>query len=346
MLKRFRYFGKKLGILLLCYPLSAYALSFKSDELPLSHKDEREFLALVNQTGGYITQSFHQQFWEIMKAKYDEQQRDKIVRELQYSIDVLREFQTKTWESARESYFLKRKEKVKEYDELKNKMLLLQSQYYSPQFIIDNAEKIISASASRTALDLGNGKFYITPEFIQENMTGIHGGYERLRLLMTPVWQEDYKEYVLPNLNVSLLSLYSPDEYHENITNRNEKIDIHIAQLNVNADSAYEIGSVDYQREEQKFVDFTPEEQEIYIQEFVKRQLASYGIVDPSLSKGEWRGYKFAKSITTFDNRNIIIMSLIVKGKAFYIKYISGANLTTACADFNDFTKRVQILDF
>lgn len=345
----FLFRRKALLALFLCFPLGLNALTDVPNQMSTqvhpAARDEVEYLAIVNQTGGYITQSFHQQFWEIMKAKYDETQRDKIVREIQYSIDILKEFQIKTWESAKESFFLKKVEKVKEYDELKSKLLQLQSQYYTPRFIAENAEKIIEAAANRLALDLGTGKYYITPEFIQENMIGINGSYERLRLLMTPTWQEDYKEFTLPKINISLLSLYAPDEYHEVITNRDEKIDIHLAQLRVNADSVYEIASIDYQKGDKKFTDFTQEEKEIYVQEFLKGQLASQGINDPSLSKGSWRGYEYAKGVAVNDKRNLIIMSLIVNNKAFYIKYITTSTLSSAGSDFNEFTKRIQLLD-
>ncbi len=308
-------------------------------------KDETEYFATVNETGGYINQQLHHEFWELMKQKYDEQQRNKIVSDIQNTLDVLKEFQAQTWKTAKESYFSKKVEKDKEYFSLKERLEKHQSQYFTPSTIVENSEKIINASATRSALDLGAGKFYITPELIEENMIGIKGSYERLKMLLTPTWKDDYKEYSLPKINVSLLSLYSPDEYHELIQHGDESIDIHIAQICVDKNAIYEIGSVDYQQGDKKFVNFTPEEREIYIQEFVREQFASYKIAEPLLSKGSWRGYEFSKGIASLDNYNIVIMSLFVDTKAFYIKYITNGNLSVAGADFNDFTKRIQILE-
>lgn len=308
-------------------------------------KDEFEFFAQVNETGGYITQTMHQEFWDMMKGKYDEEQRTKIVRDVQNSLDVLKEFQALTWESAKESYFSQKSIKINHYEELKETLLKLESPYFSPQVILENAEKIISASALRSPLDLGAGKIYITPELIEENMIGIKGCYERLKILLSPQWKEEYQEYVLPKINVSILSFYAPDEYHEIISHNDEKIDIHIAQLATNKNLIFEIGAIDYQKGDKKFTDFTPEEKEIYIQEFVKEQFSGYRVASPLMSKGAWRGHDFAKGVASLEQNSIIIMSLIVNDKAFYIKYVADTNLALTGADFNDFTKRIQILE-
>src|SRR5690348_4685018 len=60
-------------------------------------KDETQFFATVNETGGYINQQLHHEFWELMKQKYDEEQRSKIVNDIQNTLDVLKEFQAQTW---------------------------------------------------------------------------------------------------------------------------------------------------------------------------------------------------------------------------------------------------------
>ncbi len=332
----------------LCYGflfLSAMWLSPIRAQEPATSNDETTFFAAVNETGGYINQALHQDFWTLMQKKYTQEQRDKIIHDIQSTLEILKEFQALTWKSAKESYFAKSVIKDSEYQPLKEKLEKHQSQYFSPQVIIDNSEKIIAASSTRSALDLGAGKFYITPELIDENLIGIKGSYDRLKLLLLPVWKEEYKEYTLPLINVSLLSLYSPDEYHEVIQHGDEQIDIHIAQLSVDKNVLYELGSVDYQKGDKKFIDFTPEERQIYIQEFVKDQFANYNITEPMLSKGNWRGYEYAKGMASLDNYNIVIMSLFVDSKAFYIKYVTNTNLSVAGAEFNDFTKRIQVLE-
>ncbi|MGD9591718.1 MAG: hypothetical protein AB7V32_04265, partial [Candidatus Berkiella sp.] len=299
----------------------------------------------VNETGGYINQSLHDEFWALLQKKYSEQQRSKIIQDIQSTLEILKEFQALTWKSAKESYFAKSIIKDSEYQPLKEKLEKHQSQYFSPSIIIDNSEKIIQAASTREAIDLGAGKFYITPELIEENLIGIKGSYDRLKLLLLPNWKEEYKEYPLPLINVSLLSLYSPDEYHEMIEHGDEKIDIHIAQLSVDKNTLYELGSVDYQKGDKKFIDFSAQERQIYIEEFVKDQFANYKISQPVLSKGVWRGYEFAKGVASFDTFNIVIMSLFADSKAFYIKFITNANLSQTGSEFNEFTKRVQILE-
>ena len=303
-------------------PQETQAKVQQGEKAPTTVPDETEFFATVNETGGYITKELHYAFWERMKQKYDEEQRKKIVDDIQNTLNVLKDFFT-----------------------LKDKLEKHKSQYFSPQVIIENSEKIITASATRSSLDLGAGKFYITPELIEENLIGIKGSYERLKILLTPEWKEEYREYLLPKINVSLLSLYAPDEYHELIQHTDEKIDIDIAQLCVDKNAIYELGAVDYQKADKKFVNFTPEEKEIYIQEFVKEQFAGYKINEPLLSKGSWRGYEYAKGIASLDNYNIVIMSMFVADKAFYIKFVTNQNLSSAGTDFNEFTKRIQILE-
>ncbi|MBS0286968.1 MAG: hypothetical protein JSR17_06715 [Proteobacteria bacterium] len=308
-------------------------------------QDETEFFAIVNETGGYITATLHHDFWRLMQQKYNQDQQNQIVRDIQATLEVLKEFQALTWKSAKDSYFAKSIVKDSEYQHVKEKLEKQHSQYFSPQIIIENSEKIIAASSAHSALDLGAGKFYITPELIEENLIGIKGSYDRLKLLLMPTWKEEYKEYTLPLVNVSLLSLYAPDEYHEVIQHGDEQIDIHIAQLCVDKNAIYELGSVDYQKGDKRFVNFSPEERQIYIQEFVREQFAGYKIAEPLLSKGSWRGYEYVKGIASLDNYNIVIMSLFADSKAFYIKYVTNTNLSLAGAEFNDFTKRIQVLE-
>jgi len=309
-----------------------------------AQSDEADYFSIVNETGGYLTPSLYREFWEIMQTKYNEEQKSKIIEEFHNALHVLKEFQAQTWHCAKESYFTKKEARTNDYEALKTRLEKQNTQYFSPRVLIDNAEKIIQAAAARSPLDLGAGKFYITPELIEENFVGIKGSYERLKILFTPDWKEDYKEYVLPNVDVSLLSFYAPDEYHEEITNLDEKIDMHIAQLCVDKKSIYEIGSVDYQKGNKKFIDFSQPEKEIYIQEFVKEKLSSYK-ASPLLSKGQWRGYEYSKGIASVGEYNIVMMSLFVNNRALYIKYITNSNLSSALADFNDFTKRLQVLE-
>lgn len=340
-----RIFASFLVFATLTGELHAQAVSVPPIQGTATLRDETEFFAFVNETGGYITKSMHDEFWAILHAKYDDQQRIKIVADVHSALDIIRDFQYQTWESAKASYFGKMVQKSSDYERLKAQLEKQHSPYFTPQAVIENAEKIIEAASNRFPLDLGAGKFYITPELIQENMIGIKGSYERLKLLLTPEWKDEYKEYVLPKEQVSLLSLYSPDEYHESIVHTDEKIDIHIAQLSTDKSSLYEIGAVDYQKGDKKFASFLPEEKEIYIQEFVKEQFAGYKVSEPMLSRGVWRGYSFSKGVASLGEYNVIVMSFFVDDKALYIKFVSDKNLSLASADFNDFTKRIQILE-
>lgn len=339
-----------LAVFLLLSTMSVGTLTAKIQDVPPSPvptalRDETEFFTFVNETGGYITKSMHDEFWAILQEKYDEQQRINIVADVHSALDIIRDFQYQTWESAKASYFAKMAQKSPDYERLKAQLQKQHSPYFTPQAVIENADKIIEAAANRFPLDLGAGKFYITPELIQENMIGIKGSYERLKLLLTPEWKDEYKEYLLPKEMISLLSLYSPDEYHETITHTDERIDIHIAQLSTDKSSLYEIGAVDYQKGDKKFASFLPEEKEIYIQEFVKEQFVGYKVAEPMLSRGMWRGYSFAKGVASLGELNVIVMSFFVDDKALYFKFVSDKNLSLASADFNDFTKRIQILE-
>lgn len=308
-------------------------------------QDEAAFFSEVNETGGYVTQKLHQEFWELMQSKYDEATRADIAVKTIETLQVLKDFQHATWDSAKASYFAQTVQKTADYDELKNRLHGQGSHYFSPEAIIEHSNKIIMAAASRNALDLGGGKFYITPELIEENLIGIQGSFERLKMLMTPVWKNEYKEYPLSKLNISILSFYSPDQYHEVVAHNDESIDIHIAQLHTDKDTTYELGSVDYKKGDKQFTDLTNEEKEIYIREFISGQFLSYRIENPILSKGMWRGYHFVKGAASVDDFNVVIMSMMVNNKAFYIKLVTKMHIPLANADFNDFTKRIQILE-
>jgi hypothetical protein len=310
--------------------------------LPL---DESEFFTIVNETGGYINKEVHQNFWLTMQQKYSDEQRRQIVGDIQNTLDILKAFQARTWQSAKDSYHNKRVTSDTEFELLKSKLKQHPSFYFSPQIIIDNSDKIIAASATRSAVDLGAGKFYITPELIDENLMGIKGSYERMKMLLAPEWKDEFKEYTFPYIQVSLLSLYPPDEYHEVITHGDEKIDIHIAQLCVDKNAIYELGAVDYQKGDKQFIHFTASEKDLYLQEFVKEQFAGYKIPTPMISKGTWRGFEYAKGIGAIENYNVVIMSLFVNSKAFYVKYVTNSNLAGAGSDFNEFLKRIQLVE-
>ncbi len=318
---------------------------FANAENNLPEQDEAAFFSEVNETGGYVTPKLHQDFWDLMRIKYDEKTREEIALKTIETLEVLKDFQRSTWESAKASYFGQKIEKTLDYEDLKKRLNGQGSHYFSPEAIIEHSGKIILAASSRNALDLGGGKFYITPELIEENLIGIQGSFERLKMLMTPIWTGEFKEYQLPRLNVSILALYSPDQYHEVITHNDESIDIHIAQLHTDKNSTYEIGSVDYTKGEKHFNDFSLEEKEIYIREFINDQFLSYRIESPIISKGMWRGYHFVKGVASVDDFNVIIMSMMVENKAFYIKLVTKMHIPLANADFNDFTKRLQILE-
>lgn len=329
--------------ILLLFPVFAYSAEGVANE-PIV-EDERVYFAEVNETGGYVTQKLHEAFWNLMRLKYDEKTCEEMAIKTIETLEILKNFQQLTWESAKQSYFSKTIEKTKDYEQLKNRLNAQGSNYFSPQSMIEHSSKIILAAATRNPLDLGNGKFYITPELIEENLIGIQGSFERLKLLMTPSWENAYKEYILPKLNISLLSLYSPDQYHEVISHNDESINIYIAQLNTDKDTTYEIGSVDYKKGERVFNDFSAEEKAIYIQEFIRDQFLSYRIESPTLNTGSWRGHHFVKGSASVDDFNVMIMSMMVQNKAFYIKLVTKMHIPLANTDFNDFIKRIQILE-
>lgn len=327
----------------LLFPFLVYSAEATAIE-PIM-EDERAYFAEVNETGGYVTQKLHEGFWNLMRLKYDEKTCEELAIKTIETLEVLKNFQQVTWESARLSYFNKMIEKTNDYEELKDRLNAQGSNYFSPQSIIEHSSKIILAAATRNPLDLGNGKFYITPELIEENLIGIQGSFERLKMLMTPLWKNEYKEYILPKLSVSLLSLYAPDQYHEMISHNDESINIYIAQLNTDKDTTYEIGSVDYKKGDRVFNDFSAEEKMIYIQEFIREQFLGYRIESPTLNTGTWRGYHFVKGAASVDNFNVMIMSMMVQNKAFYIKLVTKMHIPLANTDFNDFIKRIQILE-
>jgi hypothetical protein len=338
---RFMVFRPLLVLLALMMPICVIAAEGTESAL----QEEGAYFAEVNETGGYVTQKLHDDFWQLMHGKYDEAACVEISAKTLETLALLKEFQQGTWESAKLSYFSQTLEKTKDYEDLKKRLSNQGSHYFSNQAIIEHSSKIILAAASRQALDLGNGKFYITPELIEENLIGIQGAFERLKLLMTPDWQNEYKEYILSKINATLLALYAPDQYHEAITHNDESIDIHIAQLNTDKDTTYELGSVDYHKGERRFTDFTPEEKEIYIQEFIKDQFLSYRIESPVLNTGTWRGYQFVKGSASVDDFNVVMMCMMVNQRAFYIKLVTKMHIPLANDDFNEFIKRIQILD-
>lgn len=334
---------KFINVLLTLSSLLFWQISGAVENAKAPATDETDFFAIVNETGGYISHKLHQQFWEMLKAKYSEEKREKFVLDIQSVLGLLKEFQEATWQSAKQSYYAKKQDKSQGYQTLKDQLLKQQTQYFSPQVIVANAEKIITSSAERSPLDLGAGNFYITPELIEENLIGIKGSYERLKLLLSPTWKEEYKEYTLPKMALSILSLYPPDEYQEFFSHNDETVNIHVSQLCVDKNSIYEMGAVDYQKGDKKFSHFSPEERTIYMQEFVKEQFAGYKINDPLLSKGTWRGFEYVKGMGSIENYHIVILNLFPNDKALYIKYVTEGDLTLANSNFNDFMKRIQI---
>lgn len=328
-----------LGIVL----LGLWGTGCAQEGAEVSLRDEAAFFAEVNETGGYVTEKLHQAFWEFMRGQYDDNTRDMMVTNTLETLGILKDFQKATWESAKLSYFSQQLEKTGDYETLMGRLGSRGSHYFSPRVIITQADQIIAAAASRQALDLGGGKFYVTPELIEENLLGIQGAFERLMLLMTPQWAPEYKEYKLPMLKISLLAWYAPDQYHETVVHHDESIDLDIAQLNTDKNTTYEIGSVNYKKGDRHFCDFSMQEKEIYIQEFVRGQFLRYRIEAPILSQGTWRGYSFVKGAGSVSDFNVVLMGMIIQDKAFYVKLVTMEPLPFANEDFSEFMKRIQV---
>lgn len=306
---------------------------------------EADFFSTVNETGGYINQDLHHAFWALIAQKYSPEQQAQMVIDIHQALEVLKAYQTQIWESAKLSYFSKQFRLTLEYTPIKARLLQLQSPYFSPQTLVSNGEKIIEAAANRQALDLGAGNYYITPELIEENLIGMRGSYERLKLLMTPDWRQEYREYPLPKLAVTLLNLYAPDEYEESITQDEEKLVLHTAQFSSEPFSLYEVGSLEYQKGQKRFEHFTHQEREAYLQAFVDEQFAGYKVTSPQMSKGLWRGHAYAKGVSAFDDYHVILMCFFMGDKVLYLKHVTDADLANATSHFNDFTKRLQLME-
>lgn len=306
---------------------------------------EVDYLGTVSQTGGYINQSLHQAFWEQLEKHYTPEQRSELVADLQGSLNLIKAFQMALWESAKISYFGKEIRVTTAFTPLKAQLLNINSPYLSPKTLVKHAEMIIQAASNRQAIDLGAGPFYVTPELIEEHLVGLSGGYERLRLLMDPQWQGTWKEYCLPKIGVRLLSYYAPDEYENNIMEEDEKLSLQTAELSIDSQKQYEVGAINYQKENKRFNHFTQAEKDSYLEALVEEQLAAYKIMTPQISKGLWRGHPFVKGIGTHHNQYVIFMCFFAHDKAIYVKHVSDADLSHANTTFNEFTKRIQIQD-
>lgn len=77
----------------------------------------------------------------------------------------------------------------------------------------------------------------------------------------------------------------------------------------------------------------------------MNEQFAGYKVTTPHMSKGLWRGHAFAKGIAAYQNFHVIVMCFFVGDKAIYLKQVTDADLSHASTAFNDFTKRIQIME-
>jgi len=188
------------------------SLASTEEARPALSARQLEIMRTVRSVDGYVNQDLHDEFWRLMpSALRNSSAADQILQDLLKEVQESREdFQKQTWLSAKESLRARRVIKTKAYLDAKDSVLAASA---NPGYQIKirdsvaSAERLLSAAASGTPLDLPGGRTYITSDVIERVLTGIHASEFRFSKLISRSWDDRRTEFKYPEAHISLLAL-------------------------------------------------------------------------------------------------------------------------------------------
>lgn len=205
------------------YRMIAIALAFvgllpgalKAQEFTQRQQEIFQATAAVD---GYLTESNHKEFWDIVKASpsyYPGVEQDLLAVLGPLVLDGLA-FQKETWASIEQSYaasnvvktdgFLAARRKLEEQSDPSMRAAVLSG--------LLKADAIIEAAAERKAYSSGDINLFITPELIEKVKTGLDASFFRVKLLTDPTWSSKPLEWQLKEARMRVISA-SPFTYQQ-----------------------------------------------------------------------------------------------------------------------------------
>lgn len=244
-------------------------------------------MQMVMSADGLITKELHSEFWSHFprEIRNDPKFRDYIVTFLKKHSLLTVRFQRETWTSMKLSIKARRVVKTTNYESVKIAILnasTLASYKRRVKISIKNAENMIKAAATGDAMNTARGKFYVTPEVVEQVLGGIEGSMARALILFNPVWQEKQQEFTYPEVHVSILSPTPFAKQRKTITANNRTMKTTILSKIQNANHAV---NVMYTQMEFNFAD-----PKGALTRMVKRTLSSMGVTSYIVSLTEFRG--------------------------------------------------------
>lgn len=187
---------------------------------------QTEIMQTALSVDGYITQKLHSEFWSQAPSQIrnDSKSRAAFLKMMEGPTAGAFVFQRETWGSIKESLSAKRVVKTQGYEAAKNAVLSSSSlpEFQEPmRRSIASAESMIRSAAEGKAVQSPRGTFYITPEMVDQVMSGLDASVRRARILMNPEWKAEANEVIYRPAHVSIISVVPFAMEYQNIRTEN-----------------------------------------------------------------------------------------------------------------------------
>lgn len=167
-------------------------------------------MAIVRASDGYIDQSLHDEFWDLMPSGFEDEIGREIARMLTGDVAQHRHnFIEESWLSARASLEAGRLVRSPGYLAAREAVLNASSNPGYQATIaesVENGDMLIEAAATGRPLQTRSGPMYVNLDLVEEVVASIEASEERVRRLIRPEWDEGLREYRYPDVHVAILA--------------------------------------------------------------------------------------------------------------------------------------------
>jgi hypothetical protein len=172
---------------------------------------QSEILRATLAADGYLTEDMHRDFWAVMPEALvsDAMSKQNWQRIMGTWGGDATQFQRETWKSVKLTLNSRRVTKTPEFDAARKAIIESTVYRMAPaQFdaSLRNADLLLQSAAVGGPFTTSKGQVYITPELVDETLSGLDAAYCRLQQLVQPRWNPHTEERTYPAAHVRILS--------------------------------------------------------------------------------------------------------------------------------------------
>jgi len=306
-----------------------------------------KIIQIVLNPDGYISKELHSEFWSLMpvELRTDRRAVDAMVYSIEKNFVYMMQLTREGWASMGASIEAGQVMKTPRYESIKKKVLALAPPQAKQRFkeSIDTTERMIKAAAKRRPFQTNRGTIYITPEMVNQVLTGFQASSSRAHRLMNPEWNSEIKEYRYPEAHVAIL-FDSPFAVERKSLVAQNKKNLGVVMLTNQLDENT-IVSITFTRHGSFLRDPGGA-----VQRNVKSVITGSGAIVTSLYSSQWRSRQSAQgdgTLKTSDGTYFFsVRSVELREQKGLLSIMAGSDTSSVEANLlrNQFEQSVQIL--